>query len=451
MRKESEIKEPSVANRKWLAQVLPEWEAQFGLPQDVSERLRERYELSNLQHEASNKFLMTVYAFGGLILAGGVISFVAAHWEGMSVVAKLVLLFGFMLGLHGTGFYLWQVTGRHERLGHALILIGTVVFAANIGLVAQIFHINEDWSRGYGVAALGALAMMFAVESIPIGVWALIMNFVFAAGRLDDPFSVSVFMIAQFLLYIPFALSKRSVILFGLTIISWLVFSALTTGHQSWGTFYSVTFTILLSAGLILTLDEVVVRLDFGGKFSGALVLLTGIAVLGLWYFIGFREVNLDLIRVFERAHLGDVYLRILLPALGGLVFVLGLIRWFLARKRGLRYPPVAVSLQLMIGLSVWMLFGLIHGGHDMAGVWLLNLLSLFTGGFLLIQGIRTYNRQYFWWGMTYSALVVISRFFEYTESLMMKALIFIVCGAFVMAATYQFERYLKRKNEVIA
>ena len=55
----------------------------------------------------------------------------------MGAAAKLATLGVAMVAAHGAGFALWKGSGRAERLGHALTVLGTLVFGASIGLVAQ--------------------------------------------------------------------------------------------------------------------------------------------------------------------------------------------------------------------------------------------------------------------------------------------------------------------------
>jgi len=51
---------------------------------------------------------------------------------------------------------MWTVTGRQPRLGHAVSLLGTVLFGASIALVAQIFQVSGPWYGAFGAWALGA-------------------------------------------------------------------------------------------------------------------------------------------------------------------------------------------------------------------------------------------------------------------------------------------------------
>jgi len=84
---------------------------------------------------------------GGILIAAGILSFVAANWETIGKTPKLALIFGTLAGLHFVGWRFAVEPGRHPALGHALIAAAMLSFGAAIGLVAQIYNLSSHYPR----------------------------------------------------------------------------------------------------------------------------------------------------------------------------------------------------------------------------------------------------------------------------------------------------------------
>lgn len=171
--------------RAALRNELPIWIQEGIVSEETAEHLSSSYQLANLKEESSRLLSAVIYTIGALLLAGGLISFVAANWEEISTPLKLALLFSALIGFHITGYWLWHGRGW-SRLGHALIFCGCLVFGANIGLVAQIFHISGNWYAAFGAWALGSLVMAWAVRSWLIGLLVLGTSLLWFIGFQDD-------------------------------------------------------------------------------------------------------------------------------------------------------------------------------------------------------------------------------------------------------------------------
>jgi uncharacterized membrane protein len=108
---------------------------------------------------------------GALTLGAGVILFFAANWDEMPKIVKLIVLFGSMwiaYAIAGRGF-----SGSARASGaiaHAMLLLGVILFGANIQLIAQIYHIDAHYPNGVLLWSLGALALVWAVPSQPVAV-----------------------------------------------------------------------------------------------------------------------------------------------------------------------------------------------------------------------------------------------------------------------------------------
>src|SRR5262249_22239623 len=154
----------SLRFRVALRREIPGWIEQGLVTDEAASKLNSIYDLSSLEKESSRLLAAVLFTIGSLLVGGGVISFVAAHWDEISRGPKVALLFSALLAFHAAGYWL-----RHKsdwpRLGHALIFCGCLVFGANIGLVAQVYQVSGSWYRAFGAWAIGALVMAWAAQS----------------------------------------------------------------------------------------------------------------------------------------------------------------------------------------------------------------------------------------------------------------------------------------------
>lgn len=92
-------------------------------------------------------------AFGALMVAGGVLLFVAAHWDQMAPSARFLTVLSMVAGFHLAGAWF---PDRVPKLSTALHGVGTLALGAGIFLAGQIFNLEEHWPGGVMLWALGA-------------------------------------------------------------------------------------------------------------------------------------------------------------------------------------------------------------------------------------------------------------------------------------------------------
>lgn len=110
-----------------------------------------------------------ILAVLGAVLVGvGAILFVAANWERIPRLLRVVLLVGATVGAHATGWWLREGPGDSPRVGHALYLLGVLFFGATVFLVAQMYHVSANAPYLVLVWLLGAAPMAWGVRSRPI-------------------------------------------------------------------------------------------------------------------------------------------------------------------------------------------------------------------------------------------------------------------------------------------
>jgi uncharacterized membrane protein len=92
-------------------------------------------------------------ALGGLMISAGVLLFVAAHWEALGPWQRFALVLGTVGALHVAGA---AVAEHSSGVAGALHACGTAALGGAIFLTGQIFHLEEHWSGGLLLWALGA-------------------------------------------------------------------------------------------------------------------------------------------------------------------------------------------------------------------------------------------------------------------------------------------------------
>ena len=108
----------------------------------------------------------SIFAILGAVLFGfAIMSFVAAHWTGMSKLARLVLLLGTMWGCYGAAAALFQ--RQLDAFAHAAVLGGIAVYGASIMLIAQMYHMEGNPPDAVLWWAMGALLAAALARSNP--------------------------------------------------------------------------------------------------------------------------------------------------------------------------------------------------------------------------------------------------------------------------------------------
>jgi uncharacterized membrane protein len=170
--------------------VLERWRA-AGLIDDSTAQRIQGWEGS---HAAVPRDRLAPLAFGlgGLLLAAGVLLFVAAHWDELSPALRFTLVLA-MVAL----FHALAAVGRSwsPALATALHAAGTAALGAGIYLSGQIFNMAEHWPGALMLWAVGATAALYLLRDWPHALWTglLVPAWLFGEWveyRADDRFGI---------------------------------------------------------------------------------------------------------------------------------------------------------------------------------------------------------------------------------------------------------------------
>jgi|WetSurMetagenome_2_1015567.scaffolds.fasta_scaffold02917_3 uncharacterized membrane protein len=444
-----------------LKREVPRWLDSGILPPESARALEVRYRLGELESEGGRLLAAFIFGIGGLLLGGGVLAFVAAHWATLGAAFKVVLIFSGLLGFHAAGFYLWHFR-NWPRLGHALVLTGCLVYGAAIGLMAQVFNVHSEWQRGFGGWAVGALAVAWAVGSSWAGLLALGVGLVWFNGELFDYGTLwwaFPFLVAG--LIVPLAFRCRSKALHFFSMVALVEAFAAIAGKEGESS-PSVLMGWAAGGFLVWTWGEFTESRTPCPALAGS-ARVAGVVALALGaYAWSFHWLWSDWALHSGRAvgNSAEWLISVGLPLLAGIGLVAAAWLAPAADKSARRTGWVVVAACVLLLLSVVSAPGMAspYRSYDYYGggafspevalpVVLANLAAFLLAGAAVLSGLSGERRGRFWAGSLFAVLLVLSRFLEYETSLLLKSMAFLACGVLVIWGGTLFERRLRRRE----
>ncbi|MEQ9149896.1 DUF2157 domain-containing protein [Parvibaculum sp.] len=140
--------------------------------------------LKSAEERPSARRMPAILAVLGAVLIGfAVMSFVAANWNEIPKLAKLIAIFAAMWAA-------WLAAIPLERRGHpafaqAAILVGLGLFGGGIMLIAQIYHIVTDDPGGVLAWCIAALAAAWLLSSRPALALGIVLAVVWTAFAVE--------------------------------------------------------------------------------------------------------------------------------------------------------------------------------------------------------------------------------------------------------------------------
>jgi len=428
--------------RSDLARELPIWTRRGVIDSVQAGKLTSMYELKELESESAKLFSRAIMAFGALLLGGGVMAFVAANWEELPKLLKVIMLFAALLGFHGAGFWLWQKRD-HERLGRALIFAGCLVFGANIGLLAQIFNIQGDTYRGVGAWALGTLAMAWAIRSSSSALLALVLSFIWYSGYLGahhdrsaSSLLIMTFPILVIGLFGTLAALIPSKRLMGSTFVAFFISMAVVGATGAHYSLIPPGATLIVAGWLALATGRLF-------EATPHTIMFAPLSQAMGWVVVCFVGIIMSFSDPWGHSRTFDEHLW-LLPLFASAVVGALAMRESLIRKPA---DPGEKKLLTLLGASLALMFAALIAHQPVLSPLLGNIACLGWAMVCVFKGLNDGDRSAFWSGAILVFLLILARFFEFDTSLMLKSLAFLVCGAGTIYAGIRYEAHLRGKG----
>ena len=422
-----------------LKRELPRWVGEGLIDEGQAEAISERYALDGVREDTAGLLLPAIYIIGACLVGGGAISFVAAHWDAIPIPLRIALLLGVMVACEISGYVLWKVKGRRERLGQALVALGAVIFGANVFLIAQMYHLQGPPHNAFGLWTLGALAVAYATMNSPAMLLACATSFVWANGWIEGhPHDLCWYPLALCIACVPFLL-RRCVLTFTGLLFAAGAAATVCAGHdsgESWAVYLVLPGLGALYRGLGLWLRGS----DHTGDMAAPAMYLGAAVIVLPAYMLSFAKGPGD--TVVKHLWVSEGWMWTVLL---GMICAAAVASWVVARRRipadgESRTAPLgmlAAALLLAVGIAA---------GHDITLTVAANLALLSIAATLLWTAVALGQRREFWMGLLLLALVIVCRFLEWDTHLMVKSAVFILCGLGVIFGGARFEKHLKRE-----
>lgn len=461
--------------RHQLSQEVKQWQDEGLIDENQAQVLAQRYQFSALRNADNYRFILFLMGLGSILLGLAVITLVAANWQVWSKELKLSLLIVLWIGVNGAGFYLWrgsENSGR-SRLGQGLLIAGILLLGANLGFIAQMFHLSSATYELFLLWGAGAIAMAFALRPTSLGLCAwILLEIGYWGGIIEQSFGHSrisflmIFvrhfaLIAAFIL-VPLAYSCRSQWLFGLVTVGGIlafltnisVFFRPFFESSPWVAGVLWAIAMGLPPSLTWTYQDNLWFFPTSSVHFGSISRKIAIVFLGLLLSVVSIHSLWDSTPSFRPMVLTaeDWFMLWDLIILGSITLWAGW-RWGLAGDRGWgwhsdRTSTAVAGLILMIGALGGSYFVL-----RTPALWLtvsFNLLLFGLAMGCIQQALGTGKRLGFWGGVVLIVLQLFSRMVEYDTGLRLKATILFLCGLGVISAGLWFERYLKTHHPTL-
>lgn len=441
--------------RRELRQEAEQWWQEGLIDASLYERLCDRYQLRALERDASHQFIAILLTLGSILLGLAAMTFVAANWQIWSRPVKLTLLLTLFWGVNAAGFYLWRrSSSKGARLGQGLLLLGALLLGANLGLMSQMFHQSSSLYELFWVWGLGVTLMAYSLRLTSLGLlaWVLLQLGYWGGwigywgNRPDSRWDLMIYHMPLLvaLLFVPLAYRCRSRLIFGLAGIAvamaictnTLTALSLNASASDW----AVPVAFLLPPALLWSYSSRLWRTasDPFEPIARRLALwCLGVAFSLFAFRMAWDSPNFDPEKLTNWHVLIDLVI-LTLVAGWGWVQLAPELRLAQHRDRLLHSGTVAGMLLLAFGLLYCHFTGLPLG---IWGAVVFNLLLFGLALSLVRDGLAMGSREAFWGGMGLLVFGIMCRMLEYDANLLLKSLVFALCGAGIIAAGLWFER----------
>lgn len=414
--------------RKRLEADLGRWVAEGLVSPESATTIRR----SLAQEGGGFKLPALIGLFGGLLIASSVSAFVAANWEEIPRLVKLAMV---LLGLAGALGIAVRLESRGSTGGaDAAATCGTLIFAAGVALVGQMYHLPTDWPGGALLIAIGALIVAFLLRSNGALIVALVAIGAWAGGRWDEREAN-----AHLLFWLPFlpalwlAASRHNRLVHHLAVLVLLGWFATLPGQYAFFRFdYGLLAYWLAVSALFVALGSL--ALDRGGP--GLLTACLPWGLIGL-----ILSLNVELARILDadQAKAGTALwlnyfaYALAVPALAGLAL--------LTRERRFALPlAVALFLALLVPVLFWS-----GGAVSMAGKIVVAALILAIAIGIVIAGAGGGVRRLSVAGSILFAIAIVILLWQTIGTLLDQSLFFLVGGALLIGLASGMRRLLAK------
>jgi uncharacterized membrane protein len=462
--------------RTKLRQEAQLWRDEGLISSSFYNQLADRYQFNKLEAAAKNQFNMILIGVGSILLASGVIIFIAANWQVWSREAKVVLLFSLFLTISIVGYNFWKEPkpdneGKkslksNKKLGEALLMLAAFILGVNIAVMGELYNPRGSRYELFLAWGLGVLTMAWGLRSLPLaifgviltqaGYWTGIGELRFTGELTWARLLVQHMPLFSWLVFIPLAYWVRSRWVFALGAIAFassLQFNlnSLQLLSFSQAAPWLASFAFALPPALFWSYDDLLfpeVNYKLFQPLARTLTLLFFSIIFYLLSFSWWWENRVY--NSVDRSAYNTILRSFPLIDLG-ILSGLAVIQWlYLFRHRpnrqfrALDLNSVFIASFIFITALVPFLYQA-SSRISVFAVFVFNVLLALLGSGLIREGVEFNSRRLFWAGLMLITLQILTRMLESDNSWLFKSLVFFLCGWGVIAAGLWFEQRTKK------
>lgn len=387
-----------------LREEVETWRQDGTITGEQAQAIMARYPEDSAGYEAARRRQGLVVGFsilGAALVGLGIITFFAANWNEISRGVKLGALVAGVAVSYGAGYLLWQRLG-YTAVGIALVLLGCIVFGAGVHLIGQIYHVPVDHPDLTAFWFLGVLPLAYVTRSRPVTVLAVLLFLAAVGFRLAhwDEFLGRVEFISVVALYTGLGIAVYAI---------GRVKQQFTEWDGMGGAFRAVGLVVAFGALYLLTFADL--HRDGSGPLEGAALrywslayVAAAVAVVSLAWVVWRQGRDL-------RSSLADI---------GELAAVLALL--------------AACHLVVRVPANDEAVYAIVFNA-----LFALSVLGLLVAGYM--QG----NEARVNLALGLIALLIITRYFEFSTTLFDLSLVFVGAGIILLAGGFLLERGRRR------
>lgn len=426
-----------------LKREMPKWVDAGLVAPDKAPLILEQVAAGSSRHSLASMFAI----LGAVLLGVGVITFFAANWQVMPKLLKLSVLFGTMWAAFAAAG--WAKVREHGWLSESMLLLGVLLFGANIMLVAQIYHIDAHYPDGVMVWSLGGLLVAWLLRSPAAFAAALLLTVLWSGmesidfSRLHWPFLI------VFAGFVVLAIREGWVRFAHLLMVALLLWSAFAYAHfvsdyRTAGVVYLTQIFFLVYLGLFIA----GLHLELSHRFSDwAETMRQYAAVAGLASLWALTFPDLLAAKHFIAGQ-GSVRPAADTQWLGVTLAILAVVASLAIWHRG-RTQQLGVRegwhiwgdgiLLLILGCLVVNLF--LPGSYGSQMAIAFNAVFFLAALWLVYAGMHLDSRHLVNLGFMFFALGVLSRYFDFFWEMLDRSLFFMAGGLLLMAVAAILDR----------
>jgi uncharacterized membrane protein len=459
------------------------WTAEGLIDRDTHDRLAERYQFSALDIESRNSLVTLLLGMGCVLIGIGVLTFVSANWQQLAREWRVTILLSLFVATNLAGFYFWrEPDDRQQRFGQGLLLLGALMLGGNMALMGQMFHVRGELFQLLIAWAVGVLLMAYSLRITSLGILAQILMgcgywqaygagmWSFNSATIDPNWTYFLYQhmsIAAVCLFLPLAYWCRSRAIFTITGIA--LISALPIVSQGIGT----TRKDIAITSILITCIPPLLLWGYGnlsqwwqsngrdktgafGKISRKLAAL----FMGLTYFVfSFVPINLNYNPEYDNTINNQLLTTWDISSVAWDLWIIAVVTaviWIYllwqARNNSRQYPwdwmtTAIVSVSGVMAISLIFMSVDITSRETFAPI--IFRLLLFTVSIGLVRsGLANSDRGAFWFGLLLLVGRIIIWFLMTQDDLIMKSILFIICGIGVIGVGLWFEHHVRHLKE---